>query len=109
MELGVLSSVSSFSFDFDSCASISIWMVSPGGNTRLERTVLEPITQLNASILCYLIAAIAHSFNYEAPIDAQILISVCTVLWAWPRGDFRYNLSHVLEAGAISCVRLVPL
>lgn len=43
------------------------------------------------------------------PIDAQILISVCTVLWAWPRGDFRYNLSHVLEAGTISCVRLVPL
>lgn len=43
------------------------------------------------------------------PIDAQILISVCTVLWTWPRGDFRYNLSHVLEACTISCVRLVPL
>lgn len=66
-------------------------MVIPG----LERTVLEPITQLNASILCYLIAAIAHSFNYEArpglvwpPIDAQILISVCTVCGHGPVAIF---------------------
>lgn len=66
-------------------------VVIPG----LERTVLEPITQLNASILCYLIAAIAHSFNYEArpglvwpPIDAQILISVCTVCGHGPVAIF---------------------
>jgi len=46
------------------------------------RTVLEPITQLNASVLCYLIVAIGTSkiATPSGSRDAQILIY--SILWA---------------------------